>query len=477
MKKVLLITCIAVFSSGIAVSASDINDNLNKPGIDNDLPEVSKSSVDLSLPDVFLLSDEDNKQEDNIRTDDLSQMMTFAKAISKLTLGGYGEAAYTRNFYSDQWQRYSNAASHKDAKSHGRFDLPHVVFLVGYDFGKGWSFNSEIEFEHGGTESAIEIEAEEMGEYENEIERGAEVALEQFWIQKSFSNALNLRLGHIIVPVGLTNQYHLPTEFFTVYRPEGESTIFPCTWHETGISIWGRTKHWRYEAQFLPGLDADRFGSQGFISGGAGSPYEFKIANSYAGAIRLDNYSVKGLRIGLSGYFGYSFNNSLTKNTRFQDYNGEVIIGSVDFQYNKYNILARGHFDWGHLNDSEEITRFNKSLQSGSPSPKTPIASDAVAAGIEAGYDIFAHIEKMKRDKQKFYVFGRYEYYDSMAKVESGIIDYGWCGKHRMAAGVNYYPMKEIVIKAEYSKRFYQSKYNDEPSVSLGVAYSGFFTR
>ena len=46
----------------------------------------------------------------------------------RLTIGGYGEAVYTRNFYSDNMYRYSHAESYKDAKSHGRFDLPHVIF-------------------------------------------------------------------------------------------------------------------------------------------------------------------------------------------------------------------------------------------------------------------------------------------------------------------------------------------------------------
>ena len=44
-----------------------------------------------------------------------------------------------------------------------------------------------------------------------------------------------------------------------------------------------------------------------------------------------------------------------------------------------------------------------------------------------------------------------------------------------MAVGVNYYPIPEIAIKAEYSHRFLKSQYNDEPSVSIGVAYEGFF--
>ena len=113
--------------------------------------------------------------------------------ISRLSLGGYGEAAYTRNFFSDNVNRYSHAADYRNAPSHGRFDIPHVVVMLGYDFGKGWSFGSEIEFEHGGTESAVEIEQEEVGEFEKEIERGGEVALEQFWIQKTFFPQLNIR--------------------------------------------------------------------------------------------------------------------------------------------------------------------------------------------------------------------------------------------------------------------------------------------
>ena len=168
-----------------------------------------------------------------------------------MTVGGYGEAVYTRNFFSDNYLRYTQPEKYANG-SHGRFDLPHVVIYLGFDFGKGWSMGTEIEFEHGGLEAAVEIEEEEAGEYETEIERGGEVALEQFWIQKSFCPAANIRLGHIIVPVGGTNQHHMPTEFFGVYRPEGENTILPCTWHETGISFWGEHNKWRYEVMLLP---------------------------------------------------------------------------------------------------------------------------------------------------------------------------------------------------------------------------------
>lgn len=398
---------------------------------------------------------------------------------SRLTVGGYGEAVMTRNFYSDKYLRYTDAEAYKDDDSHGRFDLPHVVVYIGYDFGKGWTMGSEIEFEHGGTESAVEIEEEEAGEYESEVERGGEVALEQFWIQKSFSSAINLKLGHIVVPVGATNQHHMPTEFFGVYRPEGENTIMPCTWHETGISFWGKVKQWRYELLFLPGLDSDRFGRQGWIHDGAGSPYEFKIANAYAGAFRLDNYSIPGLRMSLSGYVGNTFKNTLsvTENEKYKDVKGTVLIGAFDFHYNARNWVVRGNFDYGHLSDSELITKYNMTMRNDSPSPKQAVASDAIAVGMEAGYDIFSQCKKLKDQNKKLYVFGRYEYYDSMYKTEGSIQDYKWCGRQRIAAGLNYYPMKEIVVKGEYSIGLLDSRYNNEPSVAIAVAYSGFFTK
>lgn len=57
----------------------------------------------------------------------------------------------------------------------------------------------EIEFEYGGTGSAREIEwYEENGEYEVEIEKGGEVALEQFHITKLIHPAFNIRAGHMI---------------------------------------------------------------------------------------------------------------------------------------------------------------------------------------------------------------------------------------------------------------------------------------
>jgi hypothetical protein len=399
------------------------------------------------------------------------QIMNAVK--HKLQLGGYGEMTMHRFFYSNDFNRFRYPDQYKSVKSRGQFDLPHVVFFVSYNFGKGWSVSSEIEFEHGGTGATIEIEEEEFGEYEQEVEKGGEIALEQFWIQKRFCGALNLRMGHIIVPVGMTNQYHMPIEFFTVLRPEEETSILPLTWHETGVSLWGEAGKWKYNVMFISGLDAERFSDRNWIKDGAVSPYEFKIANTYAGAFRVENSSVKGLRLGLSGYYGHSAKNSL-KADRY-DVQGAVSIGSFDAHYNDHHVIARGTILYGHLDDSKRISAINKNLSKNSPSPRTNVASDALCYYVEVGYDLFSFFAKLK--EHKLYLFGHVGYYNSMFDTETGILANARFERYIAMGGINYYPIPQVAIKAEFSSRLFNSPYNNENTISIGVVYAGLFTR
>ena len=396
---------------------------------------------------------------------------------SRLSVGGYGEICYSRNYYSDHVSRYSQPEEHKNDPSHGKFDLPHAVVYLGYDFGKGWTFGTEIEFEHGGNGLAYEKEDEEGGEWEQEVEKGGEVELEQFWIQKSFGRAANLRFGHIVVPVGLNNAHHEPTNFFTVYRPEGENTIMPSTWHQTGVSFFGRYKDFRYEAQLLAGLNADGFTNTNWIKNGAKSPLEYDVANKYGVALRLDNYSVRGLRIGLSGYYSHSIGNSYPRNAAGVDdtYEGKVAVGAIDFTYRGHNWIVRGQADYGYLGDAEQLKYLYNRVNKKSPYHHSAFVSkNAYAWGLEAGYDVFSQIQSLRQQDRKLYVFGRYEQYDPYASATKGI-SYNYTEVKRMAVGVNYYPLPEVVVKAEFSKRFLNSAYNNEPAINIGVAYEGFF--
>ena len=375
---------------------------------------------------------------------------------NRLSIGGYGEVALSRNFYSDSGNRYSSASSRKNDPSHGRFDIPHAVIYLGYDFGKGWTLGTEIEFEQ-------------------EQERGGEVELEQFWIQKSFGRFANIRVGHIVVPVGLTNAHHEPLNFFTVYRPEGENTILPCTWHQTGISFWGRTGDFRYELQMIAGLDAWQFSRDQWIKPGTTKPFEFETANKYGFSARVDNYTIPGLRVGLSGYYGQSMHNAVPHDMetgKNKNIKGNIYLGAVDFTYNAHNWIARGNADYGYVSDAKTISAIRKpGTQYVKPyESNQTFGSHAIATGIEIGYDIFSQIAKLRADKQKLYVFGHFEYYNSCLGSSKE-----YTSKKIFAGGINYYPLPQICVKAEYSYRKFKSQYNDEPAINIGVAYQGMF--
>ena len=432
---------------------------------------------------------------------------------SHLTIGGYGEAVMTRNFYSQSFNRYKKPELYTNDSSHGRFDLPHVCLNIGYDFGKGWTMGSEIEFEHGGNGTAVEIEAEEAGEYEAEVEKGGEVNIEQFWVNKEFfQGKFNVKMGEIIVPVGYSNAFHESNQFFTIYRPEGEATIMPNTWHQAGVSLWGRQRNWRYEAQFLSGLNSESFTAENFVHYGATSPYEFKVANNYAGAARVDYYAggatrrssanprqtvqASWLRVGLSGYYGYTFRNTLrTPGEKYDGVTGALGIVALDFTLNRWNWIIRGNIDYAHFSDADAISAYNQAnwthhkYQDGNPHHYSNIGSNALAYGIEAGYSLTPNPSPKGEGNSKLIVFGRFEHYNTMASGTYASM-YKYTKKYRAAFGLNYQPVKQITIKGEYSYRFfekpnnnglasdsplYKQPYNNEPSVSIGVTYCGWF--
>ena len=97
--------------------------------------------------------------------------------------------------------------------------------------------------------------------------------------------------------------------------------------------------------------------------------------------------------------------------------------------------------------------------------------SHAIATMLEAGYDVFSRIAKLRADKQKLYVFGHVEYYDSYLGAQTK----HWTEKTVFAGGVNYFPIPQICVKAEYNYRKLKSGYNNEPALNIGIAYQGFF--
>jgi hypothetical protein len=67
-------------------------------------------------------------------------LCSLSLGAQRLTIGGYGEVAASRHFYSDSPYRYANPEQYAHDPGHGRADIPHAVIYLGYDFGKGWTW-------------------------------------------------------------------------------------------------------------------------------------------------------------------------------------------------------------------------------------------------------------------------------------------------------------------------------------------------
>ena len=90
--------------------------------------------------------------------------------------------------------------------------------------------------------------------------------------------------------------------------------------------------------------------------------------------MRIDNYSVPGLRMGLSAYYGHSFNNTLQADQgKYKDTKGAVSIAAFDFDYKGHNWIARGNIDYGHLGDAATISKYNREQSSTSPYKRTHV--------------------------------------------------------------------------------------------------------
>jgi hypothetical protein len=390
--------------------------------------------------------------------------------FDKYRFGGYGEILFQHmNYGANRYKDPSGAIS--DNRSY--ITIPRTIFALDYKFRDDIVLGTEIEFEYGGTGAAMELEYSEAGEYEMEIEKAGEVALEQFHLTKRFCDGFNIRVGHMIVPVGLTNAHHEPIFFFGTTRPEGEVALLPSTWHETGIAVLGYLSSFRYELMLVNGLDPNGFSTANWVGSGKQGIFEQVIATDPAVAGRVEYSGVKGLRVGVSGYYGNSAKNS-SKPQNMTGLKGTVSILSSDAQYNAHHIIARANFIYGNLADSKAISDVNRLMFKKTGYPITEVAKNAMTYAVEAGYDIFSFWGL----KEKLYPFVRYEYYNTAEKLEAGVKQQPRYKRDLKTAGINYQILPNLVVKADYSiRRIDAGNYNDEHTLGVGVAYTGWFIK
>ena len=121
------------------------------------------------------------------------------------TIGGYGEL------------HFDMEANDGD----GKLDFHRWILYVKHQFNTEWSMMSEIEIEHNMVYSDGD---------------GGYLAMEQAYLNYWNGN-WGFRGGVLLVPAGITNEYHEPPTFMSVERPEYNKQIIPTTWFDNGFAF------------------------------------------------------------------------------------------------------------------------------------------------------------------------------------------------------------------------------------------------
>ncbi|SDL86816.1 hypothetical protein SAMN04487899_10817 [Segatella bryantii] len=300
---------------------------------------------------------------------------------------------------------------------HGDLDSPDLLDLPHF------IINGHLHLGKGWTVVA-ELEYEQF--YENkqwEYKFDGNFTSNKLYIAKDFSKAFSAKAGIIEVPVGIVNA---GGPALTIYDPESESNIIPMTWHEGGASIYGSLGKWDYQ-----------------IGGYIYTSLPLKNSQMLGGAIRLNYYPINGLRMGVSSYWGTPCKSQYHRqDLNFLGTDG-LWYGAFDFDYQEN----------GWIIDGSAIYCTDQSAKS---------------AGIEIGYDFFETTEKT--DKMELIPFMRYD----------GLFHLGELNFNKYTVGINFSPLKNLVVKGEYAIRHHQGGFEEGEkaiwhSFDIGVSYTWEF--
>ncbi|NVN98019.1 MAG: porin [Geobacteraceae bacterium] len=198
--------------------------------------------------------------------------------LGSTKISGYGELDYifTRS------NRNGNGGNTLD---------PHRVVLNVYSELADWiDFNSELEWENGGSDGGAE----------------GGISVEQAYLTFKINPSLKINSGVMLLPMGAINQNHEPTNFYSSARPALDTYLIPSTWQAMGLGISGVVAdRVDYQLMAVTGLDGSKFDAENGVREGR---QDFgKVSNNSFGVTgRLDVRPLQNLRTSLSLYTGNS---------------------------------------------------------------------------------------------------------------------------------------------------------------------------
>lgn len=384
---------------------------------------------------------------------------------SSLQWSGYG------SFDIQTLDVYRNVQT-ESADTRARADAKKIVLIASKWLTPSTQFKAEIEYEHGGTGSAVEYEAEEFGEYELELESGGEVIVEQLFILLVGKDAVrNWRFGQFIVPVGSANIWHSPLNRFTVEPSQMEQSLIPVGWTAVGAELSGYKRSYRYQVQLINSLDSSLFSGYGYVSDGATQRQEFRLADNLAAVLRLE----KSIFLESGSIGGSMFVGNTADNRPNQNVSGSALlkIFEAHARYQDERHTLRAQYLYSTLDNADGISEANQNtFGSGVLGiSRTAIGSSAQGWSVEGAYNI-APLVFDDASNTRLDLFARVESFDSMDDTAGDVIDNPRYERSVNTAGLNYTHNSGTVFKAQYSHETNEgSSANQVDTLAFGVAF------
>jgi len=358
-----------------------------------------------------------------------------------LSIGGYGEYKYKK--YT-AFKNYAQAQANETRKL-GEFNIVRFVPYIGFKFNDWIIMNTEIEFEDGGAKTI-----DDGKNYKYAI-------VEFSYLDFLFDEAYNLRVGHILVPMGLINLNHEPIAFLTTDRPMVETFIIPSTWHTNGAFLHGKVASFEYYAGVITSPDAGRFQQGRYIQQGRLGARQFTDDLSFVSRI---DFTHNALQVGASLLIGST---TALKEARpgvsSSDANATLtnMMAEMHLQYKAHGVLVQALAVAGRLRGDAIALSTADNM----------ISKRVQGAYLTAGYDLF-HVASTA---QNLYGVVEIEALDMDGDAVTAVPQ-----NHRFneyTTGLAYYPDSKVVIKADYKVRDYASgaKLADEQSVTLAAGF------
>lgn len=245
--------------------------------------------------------------------------------------------------------------------------------------------------------------------------------------------------------------------------------MIPQVWHETGVNLISRWSDFTLQTLVTTGLNSEYFRSTNWVAGGAQQRFEENTADDLALTLRLDYGNVKaGKGFGVSYYTANTSDNR--RNQGKLDEDGNVSILGLHGAWTLDDLVFRGQYLYGELEDSVAITAANKTTPGLRPGSFAQLGSKAESAFVEAAYNMQGLFDL----SSPLYVFTSFDYANPMLEVASGAAIHRY-DIRELNFGLNYLPNKNLILKLQGGQRYYAQDDIDDTthfSASLGYKFS-----